>query len=325
MITKQALALFAAGSTALLACHVELEEADIETTQEALVVAPVSQQPHSVDPIDSVEPIDPGDSVDPIDPGDSVEPVDPAPTVRHEGIGSAIITFVDGVLHATNMRSLDDGVRSVPSKPSVEWLLEPEWDPAVSAIDLTALNSRLSGSGVEGNIRFERVANSEWVVEASFPRHDAGDTAPGPDQPYIINVYSNGSVVGSARVTPGETDIRMDDSGTQSCPLCEWLARRNASDDSQRYSWKLHATSGVITVVVDGESFTGDVVEFIEAESHEFRGGFDAIELRGNANVTYKSEKIRAEGRVRPAPKPTPVEPVPSDPAEPVPSEPVEN
>jgi hypothetical protein len=184
--------------------------------------------------------------------------------ITHEPLGKAEIREERGQLFATNMRTPEDGVRSL-YQPGVSWEAGLDWaDHTTSSLSL------------------DRVGKDQWTVDATF-------VAPS----YAINVYDDDRQVGT---------IRQDQGGQQEAifwiPWWWWWwffdfhVYARVDTGQQQCSWELQ--SGQIEVRAGDTVLRGNRVEIIE-DAHESYGGFDEIQVKGNGDVTYLSEAVGLE------------------------------
>lgn len=207
--------------------------------------------------------------------------------ITHLPLGNAELYEEGGLLHATNMHTLADGVRSM-YQPSVRWRAKVRWADGVSAIRMNSINSRLSGEDITSSLSRDRISDNAWIVRATFvsPSH-------------TVKVYSGTTLVGSVRSDPQQPlQIEIDDEPTDDEEEDEFLVARYLPPvrnpvPMQQCFWKLGWSRDV--VVVQGRTvLRGNRVELIE-DPHESYGGFDEIQVLGNADVTYLSEEVVTE------------------------------
>jgi hypothetical protein len=205
--------------------------------------------------------------------------------ITHEPLGKAVIRESGGKLVASNMRTPDDGVRSL-YQPSTSWQAALTWAPSVSAVRLNSINSRLSGEDTTSRLALDRVGADEWAVGAQFvsPSHR-------------VNVYSGDRLVGT--VSPGQGEaLRLRFRITITIywrfhVITISIGRNSTETTAQQCSWELAVPDG-IQVVKGNTVLSGDRIEIIE-DAHEPYGGFDEIQVLGNGNVTYLSEQVVTE------------------------------
>ncbi len=206
--------------------------------------------------------------------------------ITHEPLGKAVLREKGGQLFATNMRTTEDGVRSL-YQPGVRWEAKLDWADNVSAIRLNSINSRLSGEDTTSSLALDRVGDGAWELGAEFVSPN-----------YRVNVYDGDRLVGTLQPDPEQPivlyiwiEIEIDwEFGVITITI--HLAH-GASTTMQQCLWELASPEGV--EVVQGDTvLRGDRVEIIE-DLHEPYGGFDEIQVRGNGNVTYLSEEVTLE------------------------------
>lgn len=209
--------------------------------------------------------------------------------ITHEPIGKAQIREQRGQLVATNMRTTNDGVRSL-YQPGVSWQARLDWADTTSSIRLSSINSRLSGDDNTSSLSLDRVDDSQWRVNADFVSSN-----------YRVNVFQSGELVGT--LPPG---------GYQE-PAYIWIPwwwwwwvfdfvvfdyyAASADDGTpvplQACAWQL-SSGGGLEVRQGNTVLRGDSVQIVE-DPHESYGGFDEIQVRGNGDVTYQSESVVLE------------------------------
>lgn len=200
--------------------------------------------------------------------------------ITHEPLGKAEIHEQGGRLVATNMRSLEDGVRSL-YQPGVSWHASLDWADHTSAIRLNSINSRLSGEDTTSSLALDRTGRDQWRAAADF-------VAPS----YRINVYNQGELVGTLppRDPVAEPPIFW-------VPWWWWwwdwaFFVYRADNGLQQCSWEL--SSPGMQVRQGDVVLRGDHIQIIE-DPHESYGGFDEIQVLGNGDVTYLSEAVVIE------------------------------
>jgi hypothetical protein len=109
--------------------------------------------------------------------------------ITHVPMGQARIQEQGGLLYATNMRTIADGVRSM-FQPVVAWEAELDWADNTNAIRVNAINSRLSGEDVVTRLALDRVNANQWKLSGDF-------VSPS----YRINVYDGDRLVGTLQRT----------------------------------------------------------------------------------------------------------------------------
>jgi hypothetical protein len=207
--------------------------------------------------------------------------------ITHVPMGQAEIHEARGQLFATNMRTLEDGVRSM-FQPILTWEAELDWADDTTAIRLNAINSRLSGEDTITRLALDRVDSDQWELSAGFV-----------SPTYRINVYDRDRLVGTLRLDEGQPVPNL----LIVFPFkWKWWQKlfnsirsnaRGVPTTTQQCGFELASPNGV--EVVQGDTvLRGDRVEIIE-DPHESYGGADEMQVLGNGNVTYLSEKVVPE------------------------------
>jgi hypothetical protein len=200
--------------------------------------------------------------------------------IIHEPIGKAEIHEKREQLVATNMRTPEDGVRSL-YQPGVSWQASLDWADHTSVIRLNSINSRLSGEDTTSSLSLDRAGDDQWRVAADF-------VAPS----YRVNVYSEGELVGSLPPNGGQEAVLVWIPWWWWWWIFDFHVYRAADVGMQQCSWEL--SSPGIEIRQGDMVLRGDRVQIIE-DPHESYGGFDEIQVLGNGDVTYVSEAVVIE------------------------------